>query len=400
MSTLNPAQSLARLQKEWWIVAGSSGLVVLAIYFSLGQSSLTPDRIMQWIVLALLFLSVELLVLRRNLHKNRPALDAPLRTTLGLGNALTLTRGVAYALMAGFLFAPRPGGLLDWLPAILYIFAITADYCDGYLARITHHTTLLGEILDIEFDGLGMLVAMALAVQYGQLPGFVLLLAASRPLFLWGMKLRERWGLPNHPMTPSDERRIAAGLLMGFMGIVLWPVFRPPATHIAGAVFGGAVALSFLRDWLVVIGWLDPSNSAYTRWRARLKILLFEYLPLLLRLASLPVVALLLWKITRGPDPWPGGLPSAVIPLLLGLGLAAGIAALLGLIARLAAIGLIGLACAHLIVWGDSPEVLALLAVGVLLVALGNGRLALWTPDERLLRRRAGQRKPGAEVSA
>jgi CDP-diacylglycerol--glycerol-3-phosphate 3-phosphatidyltransferase len=400
MSTLNPAQSLARLQKEWWIVAGSSGLVVLAIYFSLGQSSLTPDRIMQWIVLALLFLSVELLVLRRNLHKNRPALDAPLRTTLGLGNALTLTRGVAYALMAGFLFAPRPGGLLDWLPAILYIFAITADYCDGYLARITHHTTLLGEILDIEFDGLGMLVAMALAVQYGQLPGFVLLLAASRPLFLWGMKLRERWGLPNHPMTPSDERRIAAGLLMGFMGIVLWPVFRPPATHIAGAVFGGAVALSFLRDWLVVIGWLDPSNSAYTRWRARLKILLFEYLPLLLRLASLPVVALLLWKITRGPDPWPGGLPSAVIPLLLGLGLVAGIAALLGLIARLAAIGLIGLACAHLIVWGDSPEVLALLAVGVLLVALGNGRLALWTPDERLLRRRAGQRKPGAEVSA
>jgi hypothetical protein len=201
-------------------------------------------------------------------------------------------------------------------------------------------------------------------------------------------------------MTPSDERRIAAGLLMGFMGIVLWPVFRPPATHIAGAVFGGAVALSFLRDWLVVIGWLDPSNSAYTRWRARLKILLFEYLPLLLRLASLPVVALLLWKITRGPDPWPGGLPSAVIPLLLGLGLVAGIAALLGLIARLAAIGLIGLACAHLIVWGDSPEVLALLAVGVLLVALGNGRLALWTPDERLLRRRAGQRKPGAEVSA
>lgn len=400
MSTLNPAQSLARLQKEWWIVAGSSGLVVLAIYFSLGQSSLTPDRIMQWIVLALLFLSVELLVLRRNLHKNRPALDAPLRTTLGLGNALTLTRGVAYALMAGFLFAPRPGGLLDWLPAILYIFAITADYWDGYLARITHHTTLLGEILDIEFDGLGMLVAMALAVQYGQLPGFVLLLAASRPLFLWGMKLRERWGLPNHPMTPSDERRIAAGLLMGFMGIVLWPVFRPPATHIAGAVFGGAVALSFLRDWLVVIGWLDPSNSAYTRWRARLKTLLFEYLPLLLRLVSLPVVALLLWKITRGPDAWPGGLPSAVIPLLLGLGLVAGIAALLGLIARLAAIGLIGLACAHLIVWGDSPEVLALLAVGVLLVALGNGRLALWTPDERLLRRRAGQRKPGAEVSA
>ena len=50
------------------------------------------------------------------------------------------------------------------------------------------------------------------------------------------------------------------------------------------------------------------------------------------------------------------------------------------------------MACADLIARGDSPEELALLAVGVLLVALGNGRAALWTPDERLLRRRAGVR--------
>ena len=389
MSTANSAQSLTRVQKQWWIAAASGGLVVVAIYFWLGQGTLPPGRASQWIVLAALFLAVELLILRRNLHKNRPALDAPLRATLGWGNALTLTRGVAYALMAGFLLAPRPGGLLDWLPALLYISAIIADYCDGYLARITHHTTLLGEILDIEFDGLGMLVAMALAVQYGQLPGFVLLLAASRPLFLWGMKLRARWGLPNHPMTPSDERRIAAGLLMGFMGIVLWPVFHPPATYIAGAVFCGAVALSFVRDWLVVIGWLNPSSPAYIRWRARLKSILFEYLPLILRLASLPVAAWLLWNITRQPV---SGQPSAVIPFLLGLGLLAGIAASLGLITRLAAIGLVGLACADLIARGDSPEALALLAVGVLLVALGNGRAALWTPDERLLRRRAGVR--------
>lgn len=389
MPTTNSAQSLAHLQKQWWIVAGCAGLLVVAVYFWLQEGRLTPGRALQWMLLAALFLAVELLILRRNLHKNRPSQDAPLRETLGWGNALTLTRGTSYALMAGFLFAPRPGGLLDWLPAILYISAIVADYCDGYLARITHHTTLLGEILDIEFDGLGMLVAMVLAVQYGQLPGFVLLLAASRPLFLWGMKLRERWGLPNHPMTPSDERRIAAGLLMGFMGIVLWPVFRPPATHIAGVVFGGAVAASFLRDWLVVIGWLDPSSPAYLHWRTWLKTLLFERLPLLLRLASLPVAALLLWHITRGPD---SDLPSAVIPFLLGLGLLAGFAALLGLITRLAAIGLVGLACTDLIVRGDSPQTLLLLAVGVLLVALGNGKPALWTPDERLLRRRAGLR--------
>ena len=41
---------------------------------------------------------------------------------------------------------------------------------------------------------------------------------------------------------------------------------------------------------------------------------------------------------------------------------------------------------------GIAARIAAVLAVGVLLVALGNGRAALWTPDERLLRRRAGVR--------
>ena len=396
MSTLNSTASLDPLHRQWQIAAGVGGLLVISGYFWLRQGVLPPDWALRWALLAALCLTVELIVLRRNLHKNRPSPDSPLHVALGWGNGLTLARGAAYALMAGFLFAPRPGALLDWVPAILYSASIVADYCDGYLARITNHSTLLGEILDIEFDGLGMFVAMALAVQYGQLPGFVLLLAASRPLFLWGMKLRERWGLPNHPMTPSDERRIAAGLLMGFMGIVLWPVFQPPATYIAGAVFCGAVALSFVRDWLVVIGWLVPDHPAYMRWHTRLKTLLFDYLPLGLRLVSLSVVALLLWNITRTAD---SALPSALLPLLLGLGLLAGIAALLGLITRLAAIGLVVLACADLIVRGESLQVLALLAVGVLLIALGNGRAALWTPDERLLRRRAGLRAASAEAT-
>ena len=397
----NSSQASIRLHRQWGISAGIGGLVVIGGYFWLQRASGFPAaQSLQWALLAATVLAVELLVLRRNLRKNRPDPTSPLRASLGWGNTVTLIRGAAYALMAGFLFAPRPGGVLDWLPAILYISAIAADYCDGYLARITNHTTLLGEILDIEFDGLGMLVAMALAVQYGQLPEVILLLAASRPLFLWGMKLRARWGLPNHPMTPSDERRIAAGLLMGFMGIVLWPLFRPPATYIAGVVFGGAVAASFLRDWLVVIGWLKPTSPAYIRWRTRLKRLLFERLPLLLRLASLPAAGLLLWSIARSPDRWSGGLPSALIPLLIGLGLLAGIAALLGVSARLAAIGLVALACADLVVRGDSPQALVLLAVGVLLVALGNGRPALWTPDERLLRHRAGLRMRAPESSS
>lgn len=392
--------SLVQLQRQWQIAAAICGLVIVAGSLGLGWSAFSADLILRWAFLAALLLAVELTVLRRNLQKNRPTPDSPLRATLGWGNALTLARGVAYGLMAGFLFAPRPDGLLAWAPAILYSTAVAADYFDGFLARMTNHQTLLGELLDIEFDGLGILVAMALAVQYGQLPEAILLLAVSRPLFLWGMKWRDRRGLTNHPMHPSDERRIAAGLLMGFMGVVLWPVFAPPATYIAGAVFGGAVAASFLRDWLVVIGWLQPASPTYIGWRARLKSLIFVRLPLLLRLATLPTIGLLLWNISRLPGDWTGDLPSAILPFLMGLGLVAGVAALLGVIARLAALGLVALACGDLIVRGDSPEALALVAAGVLLVALGNGAPALWTPDERLLRRRAGDDSKGGPHAA
>jgi len=117
-------------------------------------------------------------------------------------------------------------------------------------------------------------------------------------------------------------------------------------------------------------------------------------------LLSLLAAALLLWNISRMPGSWVGGLPSALAPFFIGLGLLAGIAALFGVIARLAAIGLVAVACADLIVRGDSLATWALLAVGVLLVALGNGTRALWTPDERLLRRRAGIRPSAPESPA
>lgn len=381
------SQTRVRLRRQWWLAALGACALACGSYILLRSTpggAFSPDQAARWTLLAAGLMAVELAVLGRNLHKNRARGSAPLRPSLGWGNWVTLLRGAAYGCMAGFLLASRPPGLLAWAPALLYIGAVAADYLDGYLARVTGHTSELGEILDIEFDGLGILIAMALTVQYGQLPAIVLLLALSRPLFLWGMKLRERWGLPNHPMTPSDERRIVAGLLMGFMGIVLWPVFAPPATHIAGAIFGGAVALSFARDWLVVIGWLRPASPAYMLWRTRLKSLLFVWLPLLLRVGALPLLVWFVRAVLQSPGGWSNS------PLLFAAALLVGVTALLGVIARLSALGMISLACADLILRGDSPETFLLLAAGGLLMVLGNGALALWTPDERLLRRRAG----------
>ena len=165
--------------------------------------------------------------------------------TLGYGNGLTLTRGLAICLLAGFLFSPRPPGLLAWVPALLYTLSSIIDYLDGYVARVTGHSTVLGEILDMEFDGLGMLVAITVAIQYGQLPWWYLILGLGRQLFIGGIWLRNRLHKPIYEMTPSENRRLIAGFQMGFMTVILWPIFSPPTTTLACVLFSIPLAGSF-----------------------------------------------------------------------------------------------------------------------------------------------------------
>ena len=223
----------------------------------------------RWLMISALVVAGVFWFLRRVLDQNHPPGQKELYPDLGSANRLSIFRGIAYAWMAGFLLMPRPGGLIDWLPALLYGGASIADVFDGYLARRSGRITRLGETLDMEFDGMGVLVGCALAVQYGQLPLLFLLVGAARPLFVWGMLWRTRKGLPNYPLTESDQRRIIAGLLMIFLSTVLWPILEPPVTYAVGVVFGGAVAVSFVRDWLVTIGWLRPGSPTYILWRAR-----------------------------------------------------------------------------------------------------------------------------------
>ncbi len=193
-------------------------------------------------------------------------------------------------LLAGFLVLPRPqlgvDGLLAWVPMLLYTVAAVSDMFDGYLARITHHSTALGEFLDMELDGLGTFLASVLAVQYGVLPWFFVLLGPARQFFLAGMWVRTRRGLPNHDLPHSDYRRVAAGLQMGFISAMLWPFMHPPGTVYAGYMAAAPIVASFSRDWLIVSGVLTPDAPRYQAVRARLLVLLTEWTPLLLRGAS------------------------------------------------------------------------------------------------------------------
>ena len=336
----------------------------------------------RWLMISALVVAGEFWFLRRVLDQNHPPGQKELYPDLGSANRLTIFRGIAYAWMAGFLLMPRPGGLMDWLPALLYGGASIADVFDGYLARRSGRVSRLGVTLDMEFDGLGVLVGCALAVQYGQLPLLFLLVAAARPLFVWGMLWRTRMGLPNYPMTASDQRRIIAGLLMIFLSTVLWPIFEPPVTHVVGAVFGGAVALSFVRDWLVTIGWLRPGHPSYVLWRARLKMWAFSWIPVGLRITIAVLVSLTVSGVLMGGS----SMPAAVSWPVAAVGAVGGLAALFGVGARASAGLVIASAFVNFSFGGQMWLGLSLLVLSSLLIVLGSGHFTLWIPEERWLR--------------
>lgn len=399
---LSETRSLTRLQAVWWLFLLCESAVIAVCYWFLFGETITHPRAVspanQWLILAAFVIGVELWLLRRNLRKNHRHGEISLLPSLGIGNILTLLRGLAYALMAGFLFAPRPGGWLDWAPAILYSFACLADFFDGYLARVTNHSTLLGEVLDMEFDGLGMLISVALAIQYGQLPFVYLLIGVARPLFVLGLRLRNSRGLPEYPMTPSSNRRLVAGVHMGFMMFLLWPVFTPPATTIAAFLFGMPIVLSFLRDWLVVTGAIDPSSDGYRRLHRHSKILLFEWLPPLLRIVAAILAVWIVGRAVDDPEAWQilladlGSARSDFIALVIGVGALAALAGLAGIATRVAGIGLIAVAITDFLARTVTLENGVLFAAAISLVLLGSGRFALWTPEEYIFHYRTGQR--------
>jgi hypothetical protein len=153
-------QTLKVLQQRWWGITAVSLTLLILTY---GWLRLVwPDHANRWLVFASLSMAYCLWIVWQGLVENHRAGETMLLATLGWGNRLTLMRGLAISLVAGFLFSPWPQGALAWLPVLLYTAADIADYFDGFAARVTNHATKLGERLDMEFDGLGMLVVSIL----------------------------------------------------------------------------------------------------------------------------------------------------------------------------------------------------------------------------------------------
>jgi phosphatidylglycerophosphate synthase len=383
---------LVALRRRWWWVTAVYTITILLFGLLLAGVGLDVWRWMGPTAVAALYC---LWVVWRHLDENRRDGETAVLPTFGWGNRLTLLRGLCMSLMSGFLLLPWPAGWLAWLPALLYTVAAVADYLDGYAARKTNHMTLLGGRLDMAYDGLGVMLVTLLAVWYGQLPWWYLLIGLAMYFFLAGLWLRRRWGLPVYEMSFSWHRRIFAGFQMAFMSVVLWPIIPAWGATVAGTMFALASTASFGRDWLVVIGWLQPETAVYQRWQRRVYVVTAVWLPLVARLLFVVSVWLMYPFVYRAQVAalfagW--GMPAsgALAQFWAVMGVLTGGMVVLGIAGRLAAWVLLLPLGFFMIAQGPTWVSGVALVCVLYVLMLGSGAGSLWRPEEKWMTRRAG----------
>ncbi len=297
------------------------------------------------------------------------------RGPLGAATTLTLLRGWLTAGLAGFIVVPPQEGFWAWVPATFYTIAALCDLVDGYVARKLGQESALGGRLDVILDALGLVVGPLAAIALGRLPPWYLLVGAAYYLFHLGLWWRRRRGLPSYleRLKPSLHTRMYAGYQMGLVATALFPVLGPPGTFITATFFMVPNLALFLRDYLVTTDRLDPDSPAHLGLQAAIAGAAWRILPLA-RVAAAAGLALLILR---------GALPAWLLLLALLL--------VLGVGTRVVAFGA-AIAVAWLLAREPSTLVLGTYLAMMLPLLGGAGALALWTPEERWMLSRAGER--------
>ncbi len=371
------------LQRQWGLAVGLYALGFLGLAWWL-RPQLAGRAWLLWLGMSSLIGYAILMYLYTRLPENVRDRDLALLPTLGLGTGLSLAGGWCLAVMGGFLVIPQPSGRVAWLPAVCFLLALAADLWDGYLARRRDHVTALGADLDMTLDGLGVLLAAGLAVRWGKWPFWYLSVGLARYLFVWGLAWRRRQGWPIQPLSDSVTRRLLAGMLRGFLWVVLWPGVPAWWATAVGLALVLPFLVHFIYDFLVasmVVDSQDPDfRAAMARWRAWTR----GPLALGLRFATgLGAVWVLLQAVRTGhPLANMPGLPALAGLLTLFL--------ILGLVPRLAALGLYGL-MGWLLINQRSFWFALLTMYGLTFLFLwGVGPKVWWQPEARFFTRRLG----------
>lgn len=406
--------ALSSLRRNWFYLLILQGLLLIVGYQVL-LNWWSDQHAVRWFGLASLSSLIFFAILWRRLEFNsRPGEDY-LLPEFGPGNLLTIMRGIILALLIGFLSLPWPQGWLAWIPGLLYTIVAIADLFDGYLARNFDHQTRLGEKLDLTLDGLGILVASVLLVQYGQVAAWYLLVGLARYLFVAGIWLREKLGLTVYELSSNSTRRPFAGAQMGFAVVVLYPLFSPPGTTFAAALFAVPFLVGFMIDWLQVSGVnfsrllsatskfssRNASNKLDQQNDGKIRDILANWMPLVLRISMMIILIFWINRNLIGLIIQEGFTAAILITESTSQSLWLGwLLIVVGLGLLMIAIGAAGRIAALMVLFGvgiyvnnfglNTGEALLVLGAAITLYS-GTGPYSLWKPEQGIITRRLGE---------
>lgn len=385
----NQNKTMRSLRREWAFYVTFSLIFLGAGFITLSQGW-DENYALRWLIVAAAISGYQFWFIYRNLGDNRLSSGGEPFPSLGLANWITLTRAVFNAALAGFLIGPWPAGWLSWAPSALYLTSAVMDYMDGFVARVTGRTTVLGEVLDMKWDGAGALAAGTLSVLYGQTPYPFLLVGLARYLFLFGTWVRERNGQPMYELPPNRFRRPFAGMMMGFLAVVLMPVYQPPPTLVAAWLFMLPFLVNFFRDWLFVSGALRQEPSSGQGKPVAQRGVWRVYFPLVIRVTLVSILLELLFHVLR-QKPFDAG-------LLLVLGFA--IPALsLGAAGRVFSLVVLLMAGFGLQTYPFEWRFWVILLLGIISMMVGSGRYSIWKPEDWLMYKHAGEGRQAAKTT-
>jgi CDP-diacylglycerol---glycerol-3-phosphate 3-phosphatidyltransferase len=386
----------AGLVRRWlvWLPAAVLVLAGVGSWVAGGD----PSRWGRWLPPSLLVAGFGLSFSRANLGYNYRRGEGRLLSNLGPGTGMTMLRGLLIAPLAGMLFIPRPAGSAAWIPALLYTSAALLDQFDGYVARRSKHATLLGEMLDLELDGLGVLLAVSVAIHHRQLPLIFLAVGLARYVFLlWALALRAL-GRAVHPIPESMTRRSIAGLQMGFLTAALWPIAPRELILLAGWLFAVPFFASFGRDMMVMAGFAHADSPSYIALRSWVRRIATRIVPPILRAILVVLLAPMLggaWQDLRGRVAAFAaegvGHPEWVAPALLALASLSLVFIALGFLGRTASLLMVLAMGLSMIPLGADSSSLAAIGMAVGILILGTGPASLWAPEGAWLGRRGGR---------
>jgi CDP-diacylglycerol---glycerol-3-phosphate 3-phosphatidyltransferase len=398
--------TLNRLRISWLAYLLFS-VAILLIGFAVFGAFWDIHNAFRWLAISSLALSFFMGMLWSLLEDNTTRENNAFSPLLGAGTNLTILRGIMIAMLMGFVYSSRPDNWINWIPGFLFTLAVLMDYFDGYLARLSNHTTHLGEKLDTNLDGWTILIGSILVIQYGQAPWWFLSVGLARFVFVAGIWIRQKLGLPVYPLKDSATRRAFAGAQMGLIAVLLMPLFSPPGTYWAATLFAIPFIIGFLLDWAHSIGFPITKILHWLRLNSALKSnfrFIRMWLPVFLRASSVFLLVLSFWTILQGSSltilaARVNGNTSQflVISLMFLLMLLGLFGFIFGAAGRVAALGVLFAVGIRQHLFDLSSLDILLIFCACALFYLGTGPGSLWEPENNLIHKRAGQYQKSAQ---